>query len=374
MAMASNKNNRKRRADKQKARDRRRAESRTEFALNPVLNSAFAAWIPESDFAEEMTADNAIGGIGAVLALVAHGNPRFSATAWTMADLDIFAAFLDDVEANGSEVDLDVADGLQLSAIAWFQFLEETDRWTGTDENLVYCRGVLSTGDMDVPPVRTRSSIELDDVDPDLEREALTALPIVARLQAVLDWVGDGVPAFDDGTLSVDQTRDLAQAIGFDDPPPFESMADFAGVSIPWSVLTEIGLISLDGDRAVPTDRVAPWSEGDLSLHRNALSAYLAGELDDFLSSDIAVDAGFFLVQVLLASLDGDPMPPIEPEDEFDDEQLSLARQFATGLTDRFLAHGWLELIDGLLDVPPPLRPAILAGIPDESLGEIDDL
>lgn len=372
--MASNKSNRKRRADKQAARDKRRGESRTEFVLNPLLNTAFAAWIPDSDFTEEMTPEEALGGIGAVLALVAHGNPRFSATAWTMADLDIFAAFLDDVEANGSELDLDVADGLQLSAIAWFQFLEETDRWTGTDENLVYCTGVLSTGDMDVPPVRTPSSIELEDVDPGVEREALTALPLTARLQTVLDWVGEGVAALDDGTLSADQTRELARAIGFDDPPPIESMADFSGVSIPWTVLTEIGLISYDGGRARPTERVALWAEGDLSLHRNALSAHVAADLDDFLSSDIVFDAGFFLVQVLLASLAGDPLPPIEPEDEFDDEQLSLARRFATGLTDRFLTEGWLELIDGLLDVPPPLRTAILAGIPDEPLGDIDDL
>lgn len=374
MAMSSNKsNNRKRRADKQKARDKRRSETRTDFVLNPELDSAFDAWISESDFAEELPAEAAIVGIGAVLAMVAQGNPKFSATAWTMDDLDIFAAFLDDVEATGDEVDLDVADNLQLAAIAWFQFLEQTDRWTGTDENLAYCTGVLSMDDMAVPPVRSASMIELDDVDPDVEREGLLALPMNARLQSILEWVGDGVPANDDGTLSVEQTAELATVLGFDDLPPLESMSDFTGVAIPWTVLTEVGLISMDAQRAVPTERVDDWGQGDLPLHRNALSAYVAGELDDFLTSEIAFDAGFFLVQVLLASLDGDPMPPIDREDEYDDEQLAIARRFATGLTDRFLAEGWLELIDGLLDVPTPLRPAVLAGVPREPLGEFDD-
>ena len=55
--MASTKgNNRKRRADKQKARDQRRASSRTEFVLNPVLEQAFMDWLPDSEFADDLTA------------------------------------------------------------------------------------------------------------------------------------------------------------------------------------------------------------------------------------------------------------------------------------------------------------------------------
>ncbi|OZG29596.1 hypothetical protein BH683_007850 [Williamsia sp. 1138] len=372
--MASSKsNNRKRRADKQKARDQRRASSRTEFVLNPLLEQAFTAWLPESEFANELTPEQAVGGIGPVLGMIAHGNPRFSATAWTMADLDVFAAFLDDVEANGSEIDLQVSDGLQLAAMAWLHFLEVTDRWTGTEEDLVYCTGVLGLDQLDVPPIRTPSMIELDPVDPQVESEALAALPLMARLGVVLEWIGDGVSLTEANELTVDDTVDLSSRLGFEISERPESMYDLSSVSIPWAVLTTLGFVAIDQGRAEPTDRVTLLSAGDLHTLRKVLTATIAAELADFLATDISRDGGFIVLQLLLAGMTDEPLSPIDPvDDEFDDQQTVFAKTFGSALTTRFIADGYFVVVDGLLEVPPALRPAILAGIPD--LSDDDDL
>ncbi|ORM37990.1 hypothetical protein BFL43_01905 [Williamsia sp. 1135] len=374
--MASSKsNNRKRRADKQKARDQRRASSRTEFVLNPELEQAFIAWLPDSEFADELTPEQAVGGIGPVMGMIAHGNPRFSATAWTMADLDVFAAFLDDVEATGSELDVQVSDGLQLAAVAWLHFLEKTDRWTGTDENLAYCTGVLGLDQLDGPPIRTPSMIELDPVDPEDEGQALAALPLFTRLTTVLEWIGDGVSVTEAGELSVDRTVDLATHLGFELSERPESMYDLSSVSIPWVVLTTMGIVSINGDRAEPTGRVDLSSAGDLQTLRKALTATIAAELADFRSTDMSMDGGFIDLQLLLAGMTDEPLSPVDPvDDEFDDQQTVVAKTFASALTARFIDDGYFVVVDGLLEVPLPLRPAILAGIPDLGDDDFDDL
>ncbi|WP_207842124.1 hypothetical protein [Williamsia soli] len=339
------------------------------------MEQAFVAWLPDSEFADELTPEQAVGGIGPVLGMIAHGNPRFSATAWTMADLDVFAAFLDDVEATGSELDLQVSDGLQLAAMAWLHFLEETDRWTGTDENLVYCTGVLGLEQLDVPPIRTPSMIELDPVDPEVEGEALAALPLFTRLTTVLEWIGDGVLVTEAGELSVDGTVDVATHLGFELSERPESMYDLSSVSIPWAVLTALGIVATNGDRAEPTDRVNLLSAGDLETLRSALTATIAAELADSLSPDMSMDGGFIVVQLLLAGMTDEPLSPIDPvDDEFDDQQTVIAKTFASALTARLIDDGYLVLVDGLLEVPSPLRPAILAGLPDLSDDDVDDL
>lgn len=378
--MASNKgNNRKRRADKQKARDQRRASSRTEFVLNPTLEKAFIDWLPESEFAEEMTPEQAVGGIGPVLGMIAHGNPRFSATAWTMADLDVFAAFLDDVEANGSEVDLQVSDGLQLAAMAWLHFLDKTDRWTGTDTNWDYCTGMLGFDQLDAPPIRTPSMIELDPVEPEVESEALGALPLMARLTTVLEWVGAGVDVTESGALSVDDTVEMAAELGFDIGDRPDSMYDLSGVAIPWTVLTSVGLVAVEGQRAAATDRATLWSDGDLQVRRETLTETIGAELMDYLSTDISRDGGFIVLQLLLAGMTDEPLSPVDPvDDEYDDQQTVFAKTFASVLARRFVDDGYFVVVDGLLEVPAPLRPAILAGIPDlsddDEFADLDDV
>jgi hypothetical protein len=290
-----------------------------------------------------------------------------------MADLDVFAAFLDDVEANGTELDLEVSDGLQLAAMAWLHFLEKTDRWTGTDENLVYCTGVLGLDQLEVPPIRTPSMIELDAVDPDVESGALASLPLITRLTTVLEWVGAGVDVTESGALSVDATVDLASVLGVELSERPESMYDHPGVGIPWTVLTAVGLVGIDGQRAAPTDRATQWSNGDLQLRRETLAVSIGAELADFLSTDISRDGGFIVLQLFLAAMAGEPLSPMDPvDDEFDDQQTILAKTFATALVERFINDGYFVLVDGLLEVPSGLPPGILAGLP-ELPGDDDD-
>lgn len=215
--------------------------------------------------------------------------------------------------------------------------------------------------------------IELDPVDPQVESEALAALPLMARLGVVLEWIGDGVSLTETDELTVDDTVDLSSRLGFEISERPESMYDLSSVSIPWAVLTTLGFVAIDQGRAEPTDRVTLLSAGDLHTLRKVLTATIAAELADFLATDISRDGGFIVLQLLLAGMTDEPLSPIDPvDDEFDDQQTVFAKTFGSALTTRFIADGYFVVVDGLLEVPPALRPAILAGIPD--LSDDDDL
>ncbi|WP_077490923.1 hypothetical protein [Sinomonas mesophila] len=177
--------------------------------------------------------------------------------------------FLDDVASMSEDESTALDDQRYVvgTLIDWLSFLEETDRWEGTAEDLAAVSELLDAeaealgGIVDATP--------RDNLPQATEEEAAefaSRAPFVTRAKALLDWLGPGREADDDGALPPSA---LSQAGGI--------VGSEARARRLWEAMLAAELVMLDGGVARPGEGAADLGAADAMGRLEA--QFLATEL-----------------------------------------------------------------------------------------------
>ncbi|RZI53330.1 MAG: plasmid pRiA4b ORF-3 family protein, partial [Pseudonocardia sp.] len=301
------------RAAKQQARQRRNRSTVAPLfpasAVDPALIDSFVQWLRRGDLTED--AELFAHLVESTLTNLAHAHPGFRATGWLLADAHTLLDAADELTADNSEDMDDIALTIVASALTFLNFLDETRLWTSTEENLIHCIEDLIHFVEPQPPVVLPEDIALPAVDEKDELRALTSLPLIASLVALVDWV-------------VNSTRAVRG-------PNAELIADRTTRALP--------LI-----RAAVTEFV-----------RSQLVSTQHHPLDLTQLTDVVV------TQVILAGMTSEP-PVADSEDAPSGDEQSLLDSFVYDRLDRLVEQKWLTK-DDAYRVPAALQPAVLRAV-----------
>ncbi|PBC36335.1 hypothetical protein CJ179_45705 [Rhodococcus sp. ACS1] len=364
------------RAAKQQARQRRNRSTIVPMfptpAVDPALIDNFVQWLHTGDL--PVDTDLFAHLVESTLTNLARGRRGFRATGWLPADAHNLLDVADQVSAEAADDVEDVAMAIVASALTFLNYLDENRLWTGTENNLIHCIEDLIEFLEPQPPVLLPDDITLPAVDVEDELRALTSLPVITTLVALVEWVGAGAPVTSTKVPKPVSLPDLAHALGIDlavDSDGFprarriRSMRDVPELLELWEIAEEIGLITVNSTRAVRgsnaelvTDRTAR----ALPLIRAAVTEYVRRQLvstqcdplDPAYLSDIVV------IQVILAGMTEEPTASSE-DAPFDDEQ-SLMDDFVYDRLDTLVEQKWLTR-DDAYRVPAALQPAVLRAV-----------
>ncbi|MGW4580314.1 plasmid pRiA4b ORF-3 family protein [Rhodococcus aetherivorans] len=265
--------------------------------------------------------------------------------------------------------------------IAFLRFLEATNRWTGTDHDLGY--GLSTLVSYVESKLASLPRVDESPIEPEAERAALTVVPVVARLDALLGWIGERRPVTATGALKRALVMEAFDAVGGkrEDlaPRKVQSMWDLSVLAQTWVVAAMLDLISIGKTVVKPGPAAPVWRDPDrnpgeyLTLCRDAVTQSLVvalgrrgeGRLVAFHSVlDEATAA------VLSAGLGEHPLPS-GPEERLHALSVlfpgmpvgpSLLGSMLVDRLDDLVADGILDDADGYR-VPTPLRPAVRAAV-----------
>ncbi|TQC44072.1 plasmid pRiA4b ORF-3 family protein [Rhodococcus sp. WS4] len=365
------------RAAKQQARQRRNRSTVVPLfptsAVDPTLIDNFVQWLRTGDLIED--AELFAHLLESALANLAHARPGFRATGWLPEDAHTLLDAADELAAEPSEDIDDVAVTIVASALTFLNFLDENRLWTGTEENLTHCIEDLLHFVEPQPPVLLPDDIALPAVDEGDELRALTALPVITTLAALVDWVGAGAAVTSTRVPKPASVPGLAHALGIDlesDSEGFararrlRSMRDVPEMLEYWETAEEVGLITVNSTRAVRgpnADLISDRTTRALPVIRAAVTEYVRSHLvstqrhplDPTPLTDIIV------TQVILAGMTPEPSVATPDDAAFADEQ-SFMESFIYDRLDTLVKHGWLTKGDAYR-VPAALRPAVLRAV-----------
>ncbi|GGF98421.1 hypothetical protein GCM10007304_10560 [Rhodococcoides trifolii] len=344
------------RAAKTKARQSRLKSGPTASAAQRSLRNLvddFTGYLRETELASD--AEQIAKLLDVTLTQMGRANPDFDPTAWTPDDAHVLLDIADGLVADNEEAALRIV----MSSLTYLAFLDETDSWTGSDEDYAHCMDDFSDFVGDGAAMLEPEDVELPDIAPDDELAALRDLPLMTSLDTMLDWVGNG------RDLTPTSLRELADALGVPrsdgesayDVPKLAELASAASAHI---------ITIDDGEATAGPAAEAFRARSDLQVLRLAAAHYVSAQL----MSDVDEEAMLSVVdtlaaQSLLAAML--PDPPLNPIDdsyeglEPDDRQVAL---LASERLRAFADQKWL-VAGETLDVPPALRRAVLTGIED---------
>ncbi len=341
-------------------------------AVDPALIDNFVQWLHTGDL--PVDTDLFAHLVESTLTNLARGRRGFRATGWLPADAHNLLDVADQVSAEAADDVEDVAMAIVASALTFLNYLDENRLWTGTENNLIHCIEDLIEFLEPQPPVLLPDDITLPAVDVEDELRALTSLPVITTLVALVEWVGAGAPVTSTKVPKPASLPDLAHALGIDlavDSDGFprarriRSMRDVPELLELWEIAEEIGLITVNSTRAVRgsnaelvTDRTAralPLIRATVTEYvRRQLVSTQCDPLDPAYLSDIVV------IQVILAGMTEEPTASSE-DAPFDDEQ-SLMDDFVYDRLDTLVEQKWLTR-DDAYRVPAALQPAVLRAV-----------
>ncbi|WP_284980896.1 hypothetical protein [Arthrobacter sp. efr-133-TYG-118] len=252
-----------------------------------------------------------------------------SATSFDPDSLDdaalALAGMLD--ESDSGEALVEIFDYLHLYA----EFLFETGRWSGTEEDYFVVHMLLSeeaAGEMDLPG----DIPELSDEEQDRAFQELPVLQLTGRL---LEWLGAGKDVTSTGVLRLKDIEGAAGAVGVKargkktgkgplsegegaaeaDPESFEvgSMHEVPVLREIWAALVDIDGLSIGSTRAAPGAAVESWNSLDLDsrlqIRREFLTVFLASAVMDSGSMwEEGPRDNATLARVLLTGATGEPV------------------------------------------------------------------
>ncbi|MFL1592760.1 plasmid pRiA4b ORF-3 family protein [Rhodococcus ruber] len=344
-----------------------------------ALVPEFAGWLVENAVCPPNRLEPLVGSVANAIDTLSQANPGFAATHWRSRDVDhlLKRVLTSDLVEDDDETRAHIAGDVT----AFLRFLAATNRWTGTDHDLGYGLSTLvsyiESRLASLPPV------DESPVEPETERAALTALPVVARLEALLSWIGERRPVTATGALKRALVMDAFDAVGGKRadlaPRKVQSMWDLPVLEQTWVVAAMVDLISIGKTVVKPGPAAPVWRDPDrnpgeyLTLRRDAVTHSIRvalgrrgeGRLEAFHS---ALDAA--TAAVLSAGLGEHPLPsapeerlhalsvlfpgmPVEP---------SFLGSMLVDRLDDLIADGLLDNADGYR-VPTPLRPAVRAAV-----------
>ena len=261
--------------------------------------------------------------------------------------------------------------------VDWVSFLEETERWEGTAEDL---EAVTELLDAEAEAVGGIVDIGLDE-DGEVvprrepsEEEALafaTASPLVKHARALLDWVGEGRAVASDGALTPAEATEAAALVGEGSADPARRLARL------WAALHHAELIEIDETRA-PDDSGSTARLGEDAARLGSGDAL--GRLEaQFLATEFiittcsralytpegdAVEAA--LATLLTRAVLEDPLPltvvenlAVDAPDDADPAELQTVSVVLLDELRELAALGLVDLRAGLVDVPAAALDAV---------------
>ncbi|WP_238424138.1 plasmid pRiA4b ORF-3 family protein [Rhodococcus ruber] len=358
---------------------RRRADTPIEQYRS--LAPEFAAWLMENAGCSANQAEDFVVSVAHAIDALSGADSGFATTAWRSRDVDhlLERVLTSELVEDDDETRAHIAG----DAAVFLQFLSATNRWTGQDEDLGYALSTLTSYIesrlASLPP----TEVDEPPVEPEVERAALTVVPVVARLDALLGWIGERRPVTATGALKRALVMEAFDAVGGkrEDlaPRKVQSMWDLPVLEQTWVVAAMVDLISIGKTVAKPGPAAPVWREPDrnpdeyLALCRDAVTHSLIvalgrrgeGRLEAFHS---ALDEATAVV--LSAGLGEHPLPS-DPEERLHALPVlfpgmpvgpSFLGSMLVDRLEEFVADGILDDADGYR-VPTPLRPAVRAAV-----------
>ncbi|MFD5809083.1 plasmid pRiA4b ORF-3 family protein [Rhodococcus aetherivorans] len=346
-----------------------------------ALVPEFAGWLVENAVCPPNRLEPLVVSVANSIDALSQSSTGFAATHWRSRDVDhlLERVLTSDLVEDDDETRAHIAGDVT----AFLRFLEATNRWTGTDDDLGY--GLSTLVSYIESKLASLSPVEVDEppVDPEAERAALTVVPVVARLDALLGWIGERRPVTATGALKRALVMEAFDAVGGkrEDlaPRKVQSMWDLPVLAQTWVVAAMLDLISIGKTVVKPGPAAPVWRDPDrnpgeyLTLCRDAVTQSLVvalgrrgeGRLVAFHSVlDEATAA------VLSAGLGEHPLPS-GPEERLRALPVlfpgmpvgpSLLGSMLVDRLDDLVADGILDDADGYR-VPTPLRPAVRAAV-----------
>jgi len=348
------------RAAKTKARQRRREPSSgSRLPVFPTgLLEEFEQWLADREMADH--AERVVGLVRTTLVQVDRANPDFSVTSWTPNDAHFIVDAAERIEDSDEENGAAAATNIIVTLVEFLTFLDETDTWTGTDEDFAHCMEDLTDFIYNDPDVLDPEDVELPEVSDADESAALSALPLMAGLDGLLGEVGPGKPVTEIPALSHALSEPDADA----DPTPQSIIALDR-----WATALAADILDFDGEQVRPGPEAGNFSARSTAVMRSALTQSIrhqltAGDVDISMSL-----ANTFAVQTLLAAMTADlPLdnaPENGAEENYEglkDEDLRTAQLIDFRIRS-LQEQGVLVRNDDSLEVPVSLRRAVLEGV-----------
>ncbi|MGA9869891.1 MAG: hypothetical protein WBQ44_01900 [Rhodococcus sp. (in: high G+C Gram-positive bacteria)] len=355
------------RAEKTKARQRRQQSSAARPVVVPEdLLEQFTEWLAEQEMAEH--AERIVGLVRTTLHQIGRANTDFVVTSWTPNDAHFVVDAAERIEDSDPDHGGAAATNMVVTLLEFLTFLDETDAWTGSDEDFSHCMEDLTDFVNDDPDVLDPADIELPEITYRAESAALSALPIVGGLEALVERVGTGVVVAD--------IPELARALADDHDHDHDAEPVDTVVLDHWAAAFAADVLRSDGTDVTPGPAVDDFASMSVDVLRNLVSQHIRHQLS---SMDVDISMGLantFAVQTLLAAMTDD-LPIDNAEEDYEgleDEDLRTA-QLIDYRVRSLQDQGILVQIDDALEVPAPLRRAVLAGvIAAEPFGDEDPL
>ncbi|WP_284753135.1 hypothetical protein [Arthrobacter sp. efr-133-R2A-120] len=292
--------------------------------------------------------------------------------------------------ADSDEALVEIFDYLHLYA----EFLFETGRWSGTEEDYFVLHMLLSEeagGELDLPG----NIPELSDEEQDRAFQELPVLQLTGRL---LEWLGSGKDVTSTGVLRLKDIEGAAGVVGVKargkktgkrplpegqgaaevegevDPESFEvgSMHEVPVLSDIWAAMVGTRILSIGSTRALPGAGAESWHSQDLDsrlqIRREFLTVFLASAVMDSGSMwEEGPRDNATLARVLLRGASGEPVSVDELKSAAANESVGSAlptfeairalRELAT-LADLGLVH-----VDTYYTVPPAVIQCVIPAL-----------
>ncbi|OZF48391.1 hypothetical protein CH293_19015 [Rhodococcus sp. 14-2470-1b] len=304
-------------------------------------------------------ADRVVSLVKTTLGQVDRANPGFVVTSWTPNDAHFIVDAVERIEDSDPDNGAAAATNIVVTLLEFLTFLDETDAWTGSDEDFAHCMEDLTDFIDNDPDVLAPEDIELPLVAPADESTALAALPVVAGVAAVVDRVGSGASVNDIPELSTALSEE-----GEHDHSDHEPQPENITALDHWAVAFATDILETDGTRVVPGSAVDSFSSRSVDVLRDVLTQHIRHQLS-MSETDVSMAlSNTFAIQTLLAAMTEDL--PLDNADEdyegLEGEDLRTA-QLIDYRIRALQEQTVLVSADDALTVPEALRPAVLAGV-----------
>ncbi|MFD0453974.1 hypothetical protein ACFQZK_27215 [Rhodococcus aetherivorans] len=243
-----------------------------------ALVPEFAGWLVENAVCPPNRLEPLVVSVANSIDALSQSSTGFAATHWRSRDVDhlLERVLTSDLVEDDDETRAHIAGDVT----AFLRFLEATNRWTGTDDDLGY--GLSTLVSYIESKLASLPPVDESPVEPEAERAALTALPVVARLDALLGWIGERRPVTATGALKRALVMEAFDAVGGkrEDlaPRKVQSMWDIPVLAQTWVVAAMLDLISIGKTVVKPGPAAPVWRDPDrnpgeyLTLCRDAVT------------------------------------------------------------------------------------------------------
>lgn len=355
------------RAAKTKARQRRQQSTPSSPQL-PTFPAGvlehFAEWLADRDMGEH--AERVVGLVRTTLTQIDRANPGFSVTSWTPNDAHFIVDAVERIEESDEENGAAAATNIVITLLEFLTFLDETDTWTGTDEDFAHCMEDLTDFIDNDPDVLDPEDIELPVVTEQDELAALSALPLVPGVEAIVARVGTGSKVAD--------VPELSSALAEDHDHDHDASPENIVLLDHWAAAIAADVLEVDATDVAPGPALDGFGTRSAEVLRSLLTHHIRHQLS---LSEVDVSMALsntFAIQTLLAAMTED-LPLDNAEENYDGlegEDLRTAQLIDYRIRS-LQEQGVLVPVGDALSVPDPLRAAVLAGIElAEPFGEHD--